>query len=576
MKLQQDKLRYPIGQFEYGKSYSLDDTRKHIKVLVRFPKDLKNVVKKLKSGDLDKTYRPEGWTIRQVVNHIADSHLHAYIRIKLAVTEPTPIIKPYEEQLWAELEDGKHGSIKTSIKLLTALHKRWTSFLKSIQEDDLEKGYYHPASKRTVSVQEAIALYVWHSHHHLGHINLVAEGKHQSVGGKKTSEEAKADTDNGLKSVAPAQAAKKRSITAEHREKIRAAQVARHAKNASSGAGETPATTAAPAAKRGRKPGVKVASVAAAPTAKRGRKPGVKAAATPLAATGVEKPKRGRKPGVKAAATAPLAAVEIQKPKRGRKPGIKAATASVSATEVEKPKRGRKPGIKAAAAQTDAPARRARRTKAQMEAARSGQAEVTQTTPAEKAETGKKASARIIVIPPKKRKTTDNGPIVETRIPRGTKKPAEAAAKPVKAAKAAKPAATTGDAPKRRGLSAERMAEIRALRGVKKTTEDTGAEPVKTAKAAKPVKAAKVAKPAATTGDAPKRRGLSPERMAEIRALRGAKKTTDNTSDAPKTVKAAKPAKAAKTVAAPTGDAPKRRGLSPERMAEIRAMKKKK
>ena len=188
MKVQQDNLRYPIGQFEYGKSYSLDDTRKHIKVIAKYPKDLKNLLKKLKSGDLEKTYRPEGWTVRQIVNHIADSHINAYVRVKLAVTEPTPIIKPYEEQLWAELEDGKHGSIKTSVKLLTALHKRWTNFLKSIQEDDLEKAYYHPASKKTVSIQEAIALYVWHGQHHLAHIQLVVEGKSQNVGSKKSQE----------------------------------------------------------------------------------------------------------------------------------------------------------------------------------------------------------------------------------------------------------------------------------------------------------------------------------------------------------------------------------------------------
>ncbi|HPI08382.1 MAG TPA: putative metal-dependent hydrolase, partial [Saprospiraceae bacterium] len=254
MKEQQDKLRYPIGQFEYGKPYTLDDTRKHIKILSKFPKDLKNALKKLKSGELEKTYRPDGWTVRQVVNHIADSHINAYIRVKLAVTENTPIIKPYEEQLWAELEDGKHGSIKTSVKLITALHKRWANFLKSLEEDDLEKGYYHPASKRTVQLQEAIALYVWHSQHHLAHIYLVIDGKSKSTSGKKAEEEAKADTDSNPKSVAPVQAPKKRTITAEHREKIRAAQVARHFKSTTS---ETDVKPAAPVAKRGRKPGVK-------------------------------------------------------------------------------------------------------------------------------------------------------------------------------------------------------------------------------------------------------------------------------------------------------------------------------
>lgn len=492
MKEHQDNLRYPIGQFEYGKPYSLDDTRKHIKILSKFPKELKSAVKKLKSGELEKTYRPEGWTVRQVINHIADSHINAYTRLKLAVTENTPIIKPYEENLWAELEDGKHGSVKTSLKLISALHNRWAHFLKSLQEDDLEKGYYHPASKRTVLLQEAIALYVWHSQHHLAHIMLVVNGKSKSVIGKKSESKTEA-SDDKPKSAAPAKAPKKRVITDEHREKIRAAQVARHAKKA-----ESTQESAAPAApKRGRKPGVKAAAVKAAP-----------------AATDAAAPKRGRKPGVKAAA-------------------VKAAPA---ATDAAAPKRGRKPGVKAVAAAADVATKRKRRTKAEMEAARTG----------------------AVVV---------------------AAKPAKPAKAP-KAPKAVKAPATNPDGtPKKRGLSPERMAEIRALRGAKKTTEAAG----KPAKAPKAVKAAKVAKaakaPALNADGTPKKRGLSPERMAEIRALRGAKKATEAPAEAPKAVKAAKVAKVAKAAKAPALNAdgtPKKRGLSPEKMAEIRAMKKKK
>ncbi len=94
-----DKLRYPTGKFEYGKIYSIEDTRKNIKTIERFPKELKKILKKLSHQSLDVSYRPGGWTARQVVNHIADSHINAYVRMKLAVTEPTPIIKPYEEAL---------------------------------------------------------------------------------------------------------------------------------------------------------------------------------------------------------------------------------------------------------------------------------------------------------------------------------------------------------------------------------------------------------------------------------------------------------------------------------------------
>ncbi|MCA0238817.1 MAG: putative metal-dependent hydrolase [Bacteroidetes bacterium] len=497
MKEHQDKLRYPIGTFEYGKTYSLDDTRKHIKILVKLPKDLKNAIKKLKGGDLEKTYRPGGWTVRQVVHHIADSHLNAYIRFKLAVTENTPIIKPYEEQLWAELEDGKHGSVKTSLKLIGALHRRWTDFLKSLQEDDLEKGYYHPASKRTVLLQEAIALYVWHSQHHLGHIQIVVDGKSKSHISKKADEGKHSDTTKADTEKSP----KKRTISAEHREKIRAAQKARHAKS------EAPAAEATTAPRRGRKPAVKAADAAPATPAKRGRKPAVKAAdaapATPA--------KRGRKPAVKAADSAPAAPA-----KRGRKPAVKAAD-TPPATPA---KRGRKPAAKAVVAtQVEVSAKRKRRTKAEMQAAKAAGVVATTATP------------------------------------------------PAKAKKAAKAPAADGATPKKRGQSAERMAEMRALRGQNKTAETTSAP--KAEKAVKTAKAPKANVPAAD-GAAPKKRGRSAEEMAAIRARRGQNKTAETT--APKAEKAVKTAKATKVkTPAADGAAPKKRGRSAEEMAAIRA-----
>ena len=514
MKEQQDKLRYPIGQFEYGKSYSLDDTRKHIKILSKFPKDLKSILKKLKSGELEKSYRPEGWTVRQIIHHLADSHINAYTRFKLAVTENTPIIKPYEENLWAELEDAKHGSVKTSVKLLAALHNRWTHFLKSLQEDDLEKGFYHPTSKRMVLLQEAIALYVWHSQHHLAHILLVVQGKSKGLVGKKEEEKAqKEGSDDKSKSAASTKAPTKRTISAEHREKIKAAQIARHAK-------KTGATQEEPAI-----------STTSAP--KRGRKPGVKAAAA--VETVATAPKRGRKPGVKAAAAVETVATA---PKRGRKPGVKAAAAVE--TVATAPKRGRKPGVKAAAA-VEAPAKRKRRTKAEMAAA------AFNTPPVE---------------------PTPDATVKTKRGPKTDAAPKQAAKKP-KAEKAAKAPATNPDGtPKKRGLSPERMAEIRALRGIKQVTE--------TSATTKKAKAEKVAKaPAINPDGTPKKRGLSAERMAEIRALRGIKKAMEP-GDASQAPKKSKAEKAAKVPATNPDGTPKKRGLSPERMAEIRALKGKK
>ena len=174
-------LRYPIGNFEYGKKYTINDTRKHIRDIAELPKSLKKVIKKLRNGALDKPYRPNGWTARQVIHHLADSHMNAYIRMKLTVTENTPVIKPYEEQLWAEMEDSKHASAKLSIKLLSALHQRWVLFLSSLTDEDLERGYFHPGTKKTVLLQEAIALYSWHGKHHLAHIKLVASGKSEKA-----------------------------------------------------------------------------------------------------------------------------------------------------------------------------------------------------------------------------------------------------------------------------------------------------------------------------------------------------------------------------------------------------------
>ncbi len=263
-------LRYPIGNFEYGKKYTINETRKHIKEIAALPKNLKKAVKKLKDGALDKPYRPNGWTARQVIHHLADSHMNAYIRMKLTVTENTPVVKPYEEQLWAEMEDGKYGSAKLSIKLLTALHERWVQFLSTLTEEDLERGYFHPVSKMTIQLQEAIALYAWHSKHHLAHIKIVASGKatkaikeaKAKAPKKKEKEETKVEpkADSVVKAepkAGPA-APKKRAMSEAHKEKIRAAHAARSAAKAAkpaaakaAKAAKTPTDTATPK-KRGR------------------------------------------------------------------------------------------------------------------------------------------------------------------------------------------------------------------------------------------------------------------------------------------------------------------------------------
>jgi hypothetical protein len=165
----------------------LEQTQKNVQILADFPKKLKKVLKKMSNLDLSTPYRRGGWTVRQVVHHLPDSHINAYIRMKMAVTEILPIIKPYEEDKWAALDDGKNSNIKISLKLLSALHKRWVIFLKTLSSEDLELAYYHPGMQRSVPLAEAIALYVWHSNHHLAHIQLVADAVKPSKGKDKTA-----------------------------------------------------------------------------------------------------------------------------------------------------------------------------------------------------------------------------------------------------------------------------------------------------------------------------------------------------------------------------------------------------
>lgn len=174
-KLEQRK--YPIGKFEYGKTYTINDTKKNIKIIARLPKALKKLLKKAHRADLDTPYREGGWTVRQVIHHLSDSHVNAYIRMKMAVTEKSPTIKPYDEQAWAELETGKIAPVRDSVRLLKVLHKKWLDFMESLSDADLNKGYVHPAMQRTVLLPEAIALYAWHSQHHLAHIRLVVSPK---------------------------------------------------------------------------------------------------------------------------------------------------------------------------------------------------------------------------------------------------------------------------------------------------------------------------------------------------------------------------------------------------------------
>ncbi|MBC7390699.1 MAG: putative metal-dependent hydrolase, partial [Opitutaceae bacterium] len=131
----------------------------------------------LTDSQLDTSYRPEGWTIRQVVNHCADSHMNSLVRFKLALTEDKPIIKPYYEERWAELSDSKSMPVIPAIQMLHGIHSRWTILLKSLSDNDIKKTFIHPEHGKEFSIEENIGVYAWHCNHHLAHITTLKKSK---------------------------------------------------------------------------------------------------------------------------------------------------------------------------------------------------------------------------------------------------------------------------------------------------------------------------------------------------------------------------------------------------------------
>jgi DinB family protein len=165
-----EQLRYPVGRLPRGAAPLDAPTRAElIGILEALPGRFRTLVNGLTDTQLDTPYRPGGWTVRQVVHHVPDSHMNAYIRMKCAATEETPAIKTYEEQLWAELPDGKSAPIDMSLALLEALHRRWVTFLRLLPDADFRRTFQHPEWGR-VAIEEAVAMYAWHCRHHTAHI----------------------------------------------------------------------------------------------------------------------------------------------------------------------------------------------------------------------------------------------------------------------------------------------------------------------------------------------------------------------------------------------------------------------
>ena len=161
-------LRYPVGKFSYAEPLHDEQKRKFVDDLAQAPANLRAAVQGLSEAQLDTPYRPKGWTVRQVVHHVPDSHANAYIRFKLALTEDEPTIKTYAEDRWAELPDSK-GPIAVSLELLDSLHDRWLHLLRSFSDEQWKRTFRHP-ELGPMTLEKTLALYAWHGRHHVAHI----------------------------------------------------------------------------------------------------------------------------------------------------------------------------------------------------------------------------------------------------------------------------------------------------------------------------------------------------------------------------------------------------------------------
>lgn len=167
-------LRFPTGKFQRPPSLDPQARARAIQVIEATPARLRQAVAGLNDEQLDTPYRPGGWTVRQVVHHVPDSHLNAYVRFKLALTEDEPTIKPYDEAKWALLADVREVPIATSLSLLDAVHERWLAILRAMQPSDFERPLIHPESGRQ-RLDQMLALYAWHGPHHTAHITKLRE-----------------------------------------------------------------------------------------------------------------------------------------------------------------------------------------------------------------------------------------------------------------------------------------------------------------------------------------------------------------------------------------------------------------
>ncbi len=166
--------KFPIGKFNGQPPANEQERQKFLRDIEETPSNLRTAIKGLSEQQLNTPYREGGWTVRQVIHHVPDSHLNSYIRFKWALTEDEPTIKPYYEDRWAELPDSRNTPVEVSLTLLDSLHQRWTTLLHSFSNEDWKKSFRHP-ELGVVSLEKALALYAWHGRHHVAHITALRE-----------------------------------------------------------------------------------------------------------------------------------------------------------------------------------------------------------------------------------------------------------------------------------------------------------------------------------------------------------------------------------------------------------------
>ncbi len=170
-------LKYPVGKFKRPEIITSELLNQYINIISLFPEKLQQAVFDLNDEQLNTEYRPEGWTIRQLINHCADSHANSLIRFKLALTEDNPIVKPYLEAEWAKLADSTSIPIAPAFKMLEGIHERWVVLLNNMSESDFLRAFVNPQNGKQFTLAVATALYAWHCDHHLAHVTTLKKNK---------------------------------------------------------------------------------------------------------------------------------------------------------------------------------------------------------------------------------------------------------------------------------------------------------------------------------------------------------------------------------------------------------------